>query len=583
MKKGISLFLTIAMLLSMLATGAMAEGYTAGTYTGTAAGRNGDVTVEVVVSNTAIESVTVTAQQETAGVANPALEQIPAAIVTGQTLAVDAIAGATITSDAILAAAESALTAAGADIDALKTPKADHADAAPVEDMTTDVLVVGGGLAGLASAVSAREQGAEVILVEKMAATGGTSALSGGGIAAPGSHLQVENGIVDSPAAYVNEWKMYQSFTARDGVELDSDRMLFLAKSGAELIEWLEGYGFEFGAPTSFGMVEGVDRFHYPSNLPNKQTGKMTEVATEKGANILLNTRATKLVTDENGAVIGCKMEQNGQTFTIYAKAVVLATGGYSWNDELVARLCPENLNTLHVASIGSTGDGLIMAEEVGAALYENQWLMGMSYSVSQDGNTLNNLGGPWTISMMVDRDGNRFMNENLHPNAYSNMILRGKGPYYTIVDSSDEAKAAICEENVGCEYLVKGDTLEELAQNAGFDVDTFVGWVYNWNNGIKNGYDAFGARIAYMAPIEKGPFYAVRQTPTNMDSMGGIKTNLEAEVLRGDGTSIQNLYAAGAISNGALYDTAYMSGSAVLNCYTMGRIAGKNAAALAK
>ena len=580
MKKGICLLMALIMTLS-LAGAAMAEqSFTAGTYTATAQGNNGDVTVEVEVSDSAILSVTVTEHAETPGVGTPALEIIPAAIVEGQTLAVDAVTGATNSSNAVLAAVEAALTEAGADVEALKVPAAAAVEAAPVEDMATDVLVIGGGLAGLAAAVEARDNGAEVILVEKMASTGGTSALSGGGIAAPGSHYQIEAGIEDSVSAYVNQWLMYQSVTDREGNgSPDKERITWLASKGAETIDWLESLGYEFGAPTSFGMIEGVDRFHYPSNLENGQPAKMTEVALERGATILLNTRATELVMDGD-KVVGAKMDQDGQSFTITAKAVVLATGGFSYSEEMIARLAPENANTVHVASIGSTGDGIVMAEAVGAALYENQWLMGMSYSTpADDGNTLGGLGGPWTVSMMVDKNGERFMNENAHPNAYSKMILRDAAPYYCIYGTDDADKAAILAANEDSKYLIKGETLEELAENAGFDADTFIGWVHVWNNGIINGTDAFGARIAYETPVTAGPFYAVQMVPTNMDSMGGIVTDTDARVLREDGTAIENLYAAGAISNGALYDTAYMSGSSVLNCYVMGRVAGANAA----
>ena len=599
-KKLLSTLLACAMVISLAACGQTAEEgqspapspsqtaeaglYTPGTYTGTAAGRNGDVTVEVTCSADAITAVTVTEHQETAGVADPAIEQIPEEIVEYQSLGVDAVTGATITSQAILDAAAAAIEQAGGDVEALKAVQPTGGETAALEDRDTQVLVVGAGLAGLAAAVSAREAGAEVLVIEKLSATGGTSALSGGGIAAPGSALQKEAGIEDSPEAYVEQWMYYQSLTHREGMENpDEERCLFLARQGADLIDWLMSYGYEFGTPTSFGLIEGVDRFHYPSNLENGQTGKMTEIAQDLGAEILLETRATALLTDESGAVTGAAVEHNGQSYNITADAVILATGGYSWNDELVERLCPENLNTIHVASPGNTGDGLIMAEEVGAALYENQWLMGMSYAVDTDpNNTLNKLGGPWLINMMVDKDGVRFMNEFCHPTAYTMMITRDAGPYYSIYDSSNPDEAAILQENEGSQYLVKGDTIEELAENAGFDVAEFTKWVEDWNAGIDAGKDSMGARIDYMSKLEQGPFYAVQKTPQNMDSMGGIVTDTEAQVLKADGTAIPNLYAAGAISNGALYDTAYMSGSSVLNCYVMGRIAGANAAALA-
>ena len=477
-------------------------------------------------------------------------------------------------------ATETAAPETEACVPAGESAPAETAEAAVQKDRTTQVLVIGSGLAGLASAVSAREAGAECLVVEKMSFTGGTSRLSGGGIAAPGSILQTEAEIEDSPEAYVKQWMEFQAMTHREGMENpNEERCLFLASRGAETIDWLMGYGFEFGEPTSFGLIEGVDRFHYPSNLEGGQTGRMTEAAESLGAEILLETRATKLLV-ENGVVTGAVVETNGQTWQIRAEAVILATGGYSCSEELIERLTPENRNTIHVASPGSTGDGLLMAEAAGAALYENQWLMGMSYTVSADPSvTLNGLGGPWSIQMMVDKTGTRFMNEFCHPTAYTMMIMRDAGPYYSVYDSSDEAKTAILTENEGSEYLIKGETLEELAQNAGFDTEMFLRWAEDWNQGIDAGEDSFGARIDYMAKLEQGPYYAVQMTPQNMDSMGGIVTDTEAQVLREDGSAIEGLYAAGAISNGELYDTAYMSGSSVLNCYVMGRIAGRNAA----
>ena len=585
-KRIISSILSLAMVLSLASCGKKEETppadgtYKAGEYTGVGQGRNGEIKMEVTFSADAITAVEAGEHTETQGICEPAFDAIPNAIVANQSLNIDAVSGATLTSQGILDAVADAVKQAGGDAEALKQVEVKKEEN-NVEDMTTDVLVVGAGLAGLAAAVAAREAGAEVIVLEKQGATGGTSKLSGGGIAAPGSILQKNANIEDSPEAYVDQWMGFQAITHREGMENPNrERCLFLAERGAELIDWLMDHGYEFGEPTDFGLIEAVNRFHYPSNLPNGQTGKMTEIAEDLGATILLNTPATSLIV-ENDSVVGVVAEQAGQSFEVRANAVILATGGYSWNEELIARLTPENLGTIHVASPGSTGDGLLMAEEVGAALYENQWLMGMSYTVSSDpACTLNTLGGPWTINMMVDKNGERFMNEFSHPTAYTMMITHDAGPYWSILDSTNPDDVTILEENVGSEYLVKGETVEELAQNAGFDVAEFTKWVEDWNAGIDKGEDSFGARIAYMTKLENGPFYAVQKTPQNMDSMGGIVTDTEAQVLRSDGTAIDGLYAAGAISNGELYDTAYMSGSAVLNCYVMGRIAGENGAA---
>ena len=198
MKKTVSLILALLMCFTMAVTG-MAD-YSAGTYTGTAAGRNGDITVEVILSDDAIESVTVTAHQETPGISDAALVSVPAAIVEKQSLAVDTVAGATITSAAIIDAVEAALISAGVDVEALKTAEtADTVEAdLVVSDETYDIIVIGGGPAGLMASVTASEKGARVLLLEKMPYVGGNMLISGGCIQAADTSVQRVYGIVTS-------------------------------------------------------------------------------------------------------------------------------------------------------------------------------------------------------------------------------------------------------------------------------------------------------------------------------------------------------------------------------------------------
>lgn len=459
-----------------------------------------------------------------------------------------------------------------------------EASSAAITDMDADVLVVGSGLAGLQAAAAAAESGEQVLLIEKMGVLGGTSATSGGGIGAPGSRVQKAYGIEDSAEAYVNLQDEYTREVIDDDSELpDRDRRLFIINQAPAVIDRLLSYGYEFGRPTSFGLIEGVDRFHYPTNLENGQVGKMAEIAEDAGAIILTNTKADSLITDKNGTVIGVEAEdKDGNNFTINAKAVILATGGFARSEALINELCPETKGTYTVAGAGSTGDGITMAREIGAALYEHQWQMGMSYTTTnEDGNTLASLGGPWSIHMMVDKDGVRFMNEFKHPTAYTNMVDRNAGPYFQVYDSSDPDQVAIFEDSVNANSssLITADTIQELADKAGMDAEQLQKWVDDWNTGIDKGKDTYGARIDYMAKIETAPFHLVKVTPQSMDTEGGIVTNENAQVIKEDNTPIVGLYAAGAVSNGALYTKAYMSGTSVLNCYVMGYIAGKNAA----
>lgn len=466
------------------------------------------------------------------------------------------------------------------------SPPDEGADEGEVEVMETEVLVVGSGLAGLSAAVKAAEEGAEVIVLEKMSAIGGNSALSGAGIGAPASAVQKEHGIVDCPEDYVELWMEYNKDGRPENPAPVYERCLFIAERAAEIIDWLISLGYEFDRPTDFDLIEGVDRFHYPSNYRGGagQVQRMAEVAEEKGVEILLETRATELITDDSGAVVGVKAKQNGETKEFRAKAVVLATGGFAQSPELVERFCPEHKDVISVASVSNTGDGILMAEEIGAALFEYPWLMGMSYRATADPqSSLNMLGGPWEQSPLVDRTGARFINEYCHPLTYSTMIIRDAGPYYCIYGSDDEETVTILEENLDSGLVFKGETLEELAKVCGFDTETFVTTIERYCEGKRKGKDEdFDARVDFMVAPETGPYYAVQMTPTNMGSIGGIKTNTNAEVLRTDGSVIKGLYAAGEVANGDLYDIAYMSGTSVLNCYVMGRIAGENAARLA-
>ena len=212
-KKTLALLAAFVLAVSLSATAFAQTAMTPGTYTQTAPGHNGDLTVEVVLEADRIVSVTVTDHQETTGIADAPLERIPQEIVENQTLAVDEVTGATFTSKAILDAVAAAVKEAGGDPEAFKTaaeaPEA-AAQQEPIE-MACDVVVVGAGGAGLAAAAAAHQGGASVIVLEKLAAVGGSTARSGGGIAATGSRFQKELGIEDTKDSWMELWKERQA------------------------------------------------------------------------------------------------------------------------------------------------------------------------------------------------------------------------------------------------------------------------------------------------------------------------------------------------------------------------------------
>ena len=553
MKKLTALLLSLCMVLTMACATALAEGKTA---SATAEGfGGGNVTVTLSVDGDKLVNVEIDATSQTDSIGGAAAKVLAEQMLANNSVEVDGVTAATVTSDAVKAAAAAALAELGLT----------NADLAKVE-----------------AAMAAAEAGAKVIAIEKLATIGGTSAMAGGGIAAPESSEQKKYGIEDTCEAYVDLWVEYNhNEYFREDSGMDEDRIRFVVGQAAGLIDWLEENGFEFGRPMSFDLIEGVDRFHYASN--GKPTDLLYAKNQELGVEYWMETKATALLTDENGNCIGATVEKDGQTFNIYAKGTVLATGGFGNNQEMMERFTP--VDAAQVAyfygSAGQTGEGILMAEAIGAAVYEKGARLGMSYVVGDGTNAeLTSLGGPWSQAPIVDNTGVRFVNEYCHSLNYPSLIYRHAAPYYCIYGSDREDYAAILANNVDDPAVTSADTLEELADKLGFDKQAFLDYIAVYNAAKDTGVDAaFGARVDFMNFATVGPFYAVQIAPQYTGTIGGVVTDTSAQVLRADGTVIGGLYAAGEASNGALYDLVYMSGSSFLNALSMGRIAGENAA----
>lgn len=540
----------------------------------------GNVTVTLSVDGDKLVNVEIDATSQTDSIGGAAAKVLAEQMLANNSVEVDGVTAATVTSDAVKAAAAAALAELG--LTNADLAKVEAAEKETYTDLTCDVLVIGTGAAGGAAAMAAAEAGAKVIAIEKLATIGGTSAMAGGGIAAPESSEQKKYGIEDTCEAYVDLWVEYNhNEYFREDSGMDEDRIRFVVGQAAGLIDWLEENGFEFGRPMSFDLIEGVDRFHYASN--GKPTDLLYAKNQELGVEYWLETKATALLTDENGNCIGATVEKDGQTFNIYAKGTVLATGGFGNNQEMMERFTP--VDAAQVAyfygSAGQTGEGILMAEAIGAAVYEKGARLGMSYVVGDGTNAeLTSLGGPWSQAPIVDNTGVRFVNEYCHSLNYPSLIYRHAAPYYCIYGSDREDYAAILANNVDDQAVTSADTLEELADKLGFDKQAFLDCIAVYNAAKDTGVDAaFGARVDFMNFATVGPFYAVQIAPQYTGTIGGVVTDTSAQVLRADGTVIGGLYAAGEASNGALYDLVYMSGSSFLNALSMGRIAGENAA----
>ena len=566
-------------LLLLTASGALAM--TAGTYEAEGTGIGGAVKVAVTVSETAIEKVEVLAHSETAGICDPAIERIPAAIAEKQSLAVDTVAGATITSKAILEAAEAALTAAGADIEALKTPVAEEAAEGRTIEKTVDVVVLGAGGAGVAAAIEAVDAGASVALLEKMPQIGGTTATSQGMIGAYESKFTKERDV-----HYTFE-EMYGNLMSNASYRLDPELTAVTIEKSGETIDWMaDRLGMNF-----YDVIVGygpLQMMHLVEGAGGAMKTAMETALAGSSVDLMLETRATEILMNEDGSVKGVKATCGADTVIVYAKAVVVATGGYANNPELTARLDPEKAGTWGIGFPGATGDGIIMASNVGAALTHTGDMMCVlkDYEIMSEHN---GTSATANVSSFISRDntvllganGKRFVDEKdigymtqkLNSPVFDQMHKDGLGYVWAISDKASlEAKGV--KRGLDMEFIT-ADTFEELAAKMGLDEAAVVETLTNYNSYCETGHDPEFGRLL-LAKLE-APYCAVKVVPCEIITYGGIARNENAEVIRADGTVIEGLYTAGEASA----NSAYM-GFTISNAFTWGLIAGNGAAAYA-
>ena len=569
MKKCLSLILVLAMVLCMAAYGAapaqatQAGTYTPGTYTGVGAGKNGDITVEVTFSVEKIERITVVSHSETPSLSDAAIANIPTQIVESQSLGVDAVSGATYTSNGIVDAVADAVKQAGGDVEALKNVQiasGEHVE----EELTTDVVVVGGGGAGMSAAVRLAELGQQVILFEKASFLGGAISVSGGNQVIMGSQLQADNGVEDDSVE-----SMVADFEANGANKNNEEILTLFAENVGAATDWLvASCGIEFEA--------GLHQLgEYSHNRELAYTGggagfaeRMRKAVESSGATVYLSTKVESLLV-EDGAVVGVKAVSTDGTkeYTVHAANVVLATGGYGNNKDM---LTDEMKSALYYGPSTSTGDGIRMAEAVNAQTanmeYGKRYPNGIEVDTGIAKSTIaGNIVG-WTMSaILVNADGNRVVNEK----ASNRTILEEElqqpgGMLYLLLDSetfevwkTKLAPAGISEGDIEKDLAANGtttpvfahgETLEEAAAAAGVNAENLAATVEKYNSFVEKGEDAdFGRNASYLTmKIGAGPYYLIEQKPRFATTMGGLVVNTNMQVLNQDGNAISGLYAAG-------------------------------------
>ncbi|MBQ3269575.1 MAG: flavocytochrome c [Clostridia bacterium] len=571
MKKTLAWILALALLFAL---GAAAEGRVTGQ--GVGQGIDGDVVVKVEADAATIYSVEVIEQNETPGIGSIAVEKLPGAIVEANSVAVDAIAGATVTSNAIKDAVCEALAGGGIDTAPFMTPPAvAEAKARTPETLECDVVIVGAGGAGLTAAVRAKQEGASVLVLEKMPMVGGNSLKASGGMNCAGTKFQAALDITDSGV------REFIEDTMNGGHYLnDLGLVATMAANSSDAVDWLESIGAPLPKVAATGGT--VHKYlHSPedgSPVGTYLIARLSEEAAKQGIDIMLNTTATEILMD-GGAAVGVKAQDDAHDYTVNARAVILATGGFGSNFDLMCSYKPSLANAVTTNHPGATGDGIMMAEAVGAATVDMEQIQ-LHPTVYQETSMLVSEKMRSLGSILVNQEGKRFCNDLSTRDAVSAAELEQTGGYaYIVFDQNlvDQNKSA--REYIEKGMAVQGDTYEALAEAMGVDAAAFAETMEKWNAAVAAGEDAeFGRNNGMDADLSVAPFYAIRIAPGIHHTMGGVKIDTATEVIDTEGKPIPGLFAAGE-TTGGVHGGNRIGGNAVCDFVVFGRIAGENAA----
>ncbi len=589
-----------------------------GDFTGTAKGFGGDVSVTLTLTDGAITGCTAEGKDETQGVGSEAIAKMPGEIAESGSIAVDGVSGATVTSTAIKEAAAAALTAAGLNPDDYKTAVENNATA---EDSTVDadVVVVGAGGAGMTAAITAAAEGKSVVILESQSMVGGNSVRATGGMNAGKTVYQDENEFGESAgvektlktaaekyadsetitalAKTVSEqWAAYQAnptgyFDSVELMELDTmiggkgindpELVETLCANSADAIDWLDEHGITLHNVSSFGGAS-VKRIHRPVNAEGKTVSVgsymiplLQENCEKAGVKMMLDTTATEILTDANGAAVGVKATgASGETVTVNAKAVVLASGGFGANLDMVVKYKPELKGFMTTNAPGIQGQGIEMAEAIGAATVDMDQIQ-IHPTVEANTAALITEGLRGDGAILINEEGQRFIDEVGTRDVVSAAEIAQTGSYsWLVVDQAMADASSVIQGYIKKGYTVTGTTYEELGKAMGVDAAAFAETMEKWNGYVEAKNDPDFGRTSFANPLNTAPYYAVKVTAGVHHTMGGLKINANTEVLNEKGEVIPGLFAAGEVTGG-VHGANRLGGNAVADFTVFGRIAG--------
>lgn len=528
--------------------------------TASAGGFGGKVTVEVTTEGEKIKDLKVVSHKETAHIMDRAFPILKERILEAQSPIIDSVSGASFTSFAVKKAVADVLKKEGKDFGRItfKT-KAPEQPAMIGKTVNTDIVIIGGGPAGLAAAISAKEAGADkVTIIEKLDILSGNGKFDMNFFDMINSKAQKANGINDSVEAFIKD-----KSNPRDTAE----RTRVQAEGAYVLDEWLRGMGinlnYNYGLRNHMAEADAYAGAHIQDGLERK--------VKELGVDVRTGTKGLDFII-ENGKVTGVKVQKKNLTYDINAKAVIVATGGFSANKALLAKYAPGSEKVETSNQLGATGDFVPVFEKNGMKMENMEVLSVFKMIISKT----RDLTGAGDGFVLVNKNGERFIDETKSglPMAYT-ILEQPESKVFYIYDQNLYESAYRLKKHVAQGLHTKADTLEELAEKLEIPKDKLVATIDTFNKGVRGEVkDPFREKAFTREFKNQGPYYGVQVESAIHMTKGGVAANEKAEVLYENGEIVEGLYAAGEVTN----TSAAYSGAVIF-----GRVAGESAAKFVK
>lgn len=477
---------------------------------------------------------------------------------------VDAISGATSQCEAFKKAVTKAM--------AKSNKAAIVAEGGDPNDKAYDIVVVGSGGAGLAAAIRAHDLGANVVIVEKMSVIGGNTNKASAGMNAAETKFQKLKGIVDSKELFYKE-------TLIGGKNKNNPELLrYFVENAPEAIDWLDDNGIELSGITTTGGMS-VDRTHRPESgaaVGGFLISGLVKNINKRGIEVLLDTNVTEIIT-ENNKVMGIKaVDDDGTIQTIKAKAVIIATGGFSANREMVEKYRPDLKGFVTTNHKGATGSGIMILEKLGAGTVDMKEIQ-IHPTVEQTTSYLISESIRGGGAILVSQNGERFVNELDTRDKVSAEIINLPQHYaYILFDQKVRDENKSVEEYISHDLVIQASSINELAQKLSINVDSLTKTIERYNQFVSNQHDEdFGRTTGMRHPINTAPFYAIKIAPGVHHTMGGVTINTQTQVLDVEHHVIKGVFAAGEVVGG-VHGANRIGGNAVADIIIFGMQAGK-------